>query len=237
MDELEESGDPSNRDIVEMIVGYLTIVKGQEFSSSNDVRASFADLHLSTPSRVANYLSEGTKKPDQRFVKKGKGYALHRNSQKKFRETTARLLGKKSPEIAFEVLIGGKYSGGRSYLGTLISQINGTYTYGFYDATAVLMRRLMESLLIESFVACGHAAKIQDTSNNFLPLNALINQAKNPANIHFSRGLDKTMAHIKDIGDAAAHNRTYITTKLDIDNVQSKFRRLIDELCKKAGIS
>ena len=99
------------------------------------------------------------------------------------------------------------------------------------------MHRLMESLLIEAFVQNSLDQKILDSDKNFLPLNAIINQAKNPANIRFSRGLDKTMEGVKDIGDAAAHSKSSITKKTDIDNIQSKFRRMIDELCQKAKVT
>jgi hypothetical protein len=38
------------------------------------------------------------------------------------------------------------------------------------------------------------------------------------------------MKNIKDIGDTAAHDRTYITQQTDIDDLKSKYRRLIKEL-------
>ena len=215
----------------------MTVVREQEFAQTKDVRAAFNELHMAVPSRVAAYLSEGTSKKNVQFVKKGNGYALHRAMRKTLDAKFDKMKGVKQPEISFEVLSVDAHAGGRKYLVSMITQINGTYSYGFYDATAVLMRRLMESLLIETFVKNRLDEKILGTDNNFLPLNAIINQAKNPSNIHFSRGLDKTMEGVKDIGDAAAHNKSYITKKSDIDNIQSKFRRMIDELCQKARIT
>jgi len=236
IDVAENDGTLSNKELVEIIVYFLTVIAGQEFATSKDVRASFSNLHMAIPSRVASYLSEGTSKKNLQFVKKGGGYALHRNLRKILDAKFDKVKGVKQPDISFEVLSVDDHSGGRKYLVSIITQINGTYSYGFYDATAVLMRRLMESLLIEAFIKNGLDVKILDADNNFLPLNAIINQAKNPANIRFSRGLDKTMEGVKDIGDAAAHNKSYITKKSDIDNIQSRFRRMIDELCQKTGV-
>ena len=237
LDVVEKGGQVSNRDIVEVIVYFLTVIEEQDFATTRDVRLSFSDLHMAVPSRVAAYLSEGTRKKNLQFVKKGNGYALHRNLRKVLDTKFDEVKGVKQPDISFEVLSIEGHSGGRKYLSSMITQINGTYSYGFYDATAVLMRRLMESLLIETFIKNSLDEKILDADNNFLPLNAIINQAKNPANIRFSRGLDKTMEGVKDVGDAAAHNKSYITKKSDIDNIQSRFRRMIDELCKKAQIT
>jgi len=82
IDAAENEGDLSNKEMVEIIVYFLTVVEGQEFASSKDVRLSFKDLHMVVPSRVAAYLSEGTTKKNLQFVKKGGGYALHRNLRK-----------------------------------------------------------------------------------------------------------------------------------------------------------
>lgn len=43
-------------------------------------------------------------------------------------------------------------AGTRKYLEQMVYQINAAYEYGMYDASAVLMRRLMESLIIEIYI-------------------------------------------------------------------------------------
>jgi hypothetical protein len=44
------------------------------------------------------------------------------------------------------------------------------------------------------------------------------------------------MNEIKQLGDIAAHDRTYITPNVDIDDLKSKYRRMIAELLKLAGV-
>jgi hypothetical protein len=44
------------------------------------------------------------------------------------------------------------------------------------------------------------------------------------------------MKDIKQLGDTAAHDRTYITPPVDIDDLKPRYRRLINELLEKAGI-
>jgi hypothetical protein len=61
-------------------------------------------------------------------------------------------------------------------------------------------------------------------------LEKLISYICSDNNITLSRNSPKTMKNIKDIGDTAAHDRTYITQQTDIDDLKSKYRRLIKEL-------
>ena len=54
----------------------------------------------------------------------------------------------------------------------LVRQINGSYDAGFYDGCAVLMRRLMECLLIETYVRKSRSDEIK-VDGNFRPLDWL----------------------------------------------------------------
>jgi hypothetical protein len=51
------------------------------------------------------------------------------------------------------------------------------------------------------------------------------------------RNTPKTMSEVKQLGDTAAHDRTYITPQVDIDDIKARLRRMIAELLEKAGIS
>src|ERR1700722_19039389 len=55
----------------------------------------------------------------------------------------------------------------RGYIERVANQINGTYQSGWYDACAVMIRRLLETLIIESFEKHGIAAKIKNPSGDF----------------------------------------------------------------------
>ena len=50
--------------------------------------------------------------------------------------------------------------GTRAYLETIAHQFNGSYERGWYDACAVMMRRLIETLIIEVFEGQGMSTKI-----------------------------------------------------------------------------
>ena len=117
----------------------------------------------------------------------------------------------------------------------IVNQINGSYDYGFYDACAVMIRRLMESLIIEIFFTQNKVSEIK-SNNVIISLDKLINKVINDSQIHLGRNTLKGMNLIKDLGDMAAHDRTYITRKEDIDDNKNSIRKTINELLVLAGI-
>lgn len=145
------------------------------------------------------------------------------------------LLGTKRVKVTGAVLATDTLTGTRGYLEQLAHQINGAYDAGFYDACAVLCRRLMETLAIEVYI---HRARHHEIQNNgvFLPLERLLAHIKGDKAVVLGRATPKTMDDIKHLGDTAAHDRTYITTQVDIDDIKVRYRKLITELLVLAGI-
>ena len=123
----------------------------------------------------------------------------------------------------------------RAYLEKLVYQINGCYDYGFYDACAVLSRRLMESLIIEIYVQDGRHHEIQK-DGIFLPLEKLIAHVRVDKTLSLGRNTPKTMVEVKQLGDTAAHDRVYVTDMQDIDDVRPRYRRMIQDLLAASKI-
>jgi hypothetical protein len=125
--------------------------------------------------------------------------------------------------------------GTRQYLERLVQQINACYDYGLYDACAVLCRRLMESLIIEIYVSQKRHADIQQ-AGFFLQLDALISYLLNDTSVPKSAILRKAAPEVKALGDAAAHDRSYITRQTDIDAIRLSYSRMISELLRLSGV-
>jgi len=121
------------------------------------------------------------------------------------------------------------------HLEQLVRQINGSYNQTFYDACAVLSRRLLESLIIEVFIHKKLVAEIR-VNNSFLTLDKLIRKIANHSQIILGRNTPAAMEKIKSLGDTAAHDRTYITQPQDIDDLKPLIRRTIKELLTLADI-
>ncbi len=126
-------------------------------------------------------------------------------------------------------------AGTRVYLEGLVHQINGSYDCGFYDACATISRRLMESLIIEIYIQGGRHHEIQN-DGVFLGLERLIAHVKADRKLTLGRNTPRTMTDVKQLGDTAAHDRVYITSKQDIDDLLPRYRRMLQDLLVACGI-
>ena len=142
-----------------------------------------------------------------------------------------------APAVAGTFLPATMVAGTRGYLEKLAHQINASYEFRLYDAAAVLSRRLVESLLIDVFIAKGLEDEIK-ADGHFVELSKILAALKRKGpSLHVSRNLHKSAEKIKLVGDTAAHDRTYITHKEDLDDVTHEFRRLVQELLALAHIT
>jgi hypothetical protein len=132
-------------------------------------------------------------------------------------------------------IVPSEWVAGRFYLERLCRQINGAYEYGFYDASAVLCRRLMESLIVETYIAAGLQHEIKP-AGAFLMLDGLIAHIRSHKTIVLGRSSPKTMQAVKELGDTAAHDRTYVTQQKDVDDLKLAYRKLIQELLTLGGV-
>ena len=127
--------------------------------------------------------------------------------------------------------------GTRGYIEKVANQINGCYENGWYDACAVMIRRLMETLLIEAFEHNGIADKIKDTNGNFLPLEDIINSAiSETAKWNLSRDTKRRLPKLKQIGDRSAHSRRFNARKTDLDEPIDSVRLIVEELLYISGL-
>ena len=63
--------------------------------------------------------------------------------------------------------------GTRGYIEKTVNQINNTYEKGCYDACATMIRRLVETLIIETFETYSIENKIKDKNGDFFYLGDL----------------------------------------------------------------
>lgn len=124
----------------------------------------------------------------------------------------------------------------RGYLERLVHQINGTYSNGWYDASAVMIRRLVETLIIEVFEKHGIASKIQNSAGDFFYLRDLINTLVSDKTWNLSKNTKAALPRLKDVGDMSAHSRRFIAQRQDIDRLISDLRVVIQELVSLAHL-
>ncbi|MEO7030090.1 MAG: DUF4145 domain-containing protein [Acidobacteriaceae bacterium] len=119
----------------------------------------------------------------------------------------------------------------RGYLIRVVNQINGCYEHGWFDGCAVMMRRMIETLIIECFEAHQISTEIKDPrSGDFLMLKDLIDRLLAQPKFNIGRVAKKGLGQLKEIGDLSAHGRRYNAHREDIDKLTTEFRVVCQEL-------
>lgn len=126
--------------------------------------------------------------------------------------------------------------GTRGYLEKVVNQINGSYEQGWFDACAVMIRRLVETLIIEAFEHHGIAHKIQDPNGDFLPLKDLVSITLHETAWNLTRNTKQGLPRLKLVGDLSAHSRRYTAHRQDIDRIIDDLRVVVQELVYLAGL-
>ncbi|SFK14033.1 protein of unknown function [Sphingomonas sp. NFR04] len=124
----------------------------------------------------------------------------------------------------------------RGYLVKIANQANGAYANGWYDACAVMLRRLLETLIIEAFESRGIAQNIQNSSGDFLFLRDLIDRTISEKAWNLSRNAKSAMPRLKDVGDKSAHSRRFNAVRSDIDKISDDLRLVAEELLVISGL-
>ena len=126
--------------------------------------------------------------------------------------------------------------GTRGTLETVTHQLNGSYDHGWYDACSVMMRKLIETLIIEVFEQRGMQTKIKTATDEFLPLDALVGKVIGEPTWNLSRTTKQALYDVKKVGDNSAHGRRFAAHRGDIDNLRVGFRAAVQELVDLGGL-
>jgi len=114
--------------------------------------------------------------------------------------------------------------------------MNGSHTMGWYDAAAVMMRRLLEVSIIEAFEAKGIANKIKDASGNYLQVSDLVGAALAETSWSLSRNTKKALPGLRDVGHMSAHGRYFSARKEDLETLRAGCRVVLEEFLHHAGL-
>jgi Histidine kinase-, DNA gyrase B-, and HSP90-like ATPase len=122
------------------------------------------------------------------------------------------------------------------YILRLLPQINGAYENEWYEAAAMVLRRLVETLIIELYSRRGWTNDVQDpTTKEFLPLKALIGKINGDARLNTPKRTIDGLNNVKELGDTAAHDFKIRIRKTDLDRIQTSVRMTLEKLIFTIG--
>jgi hypothetical protein len=127
----------------------------------------------------------------------------------------------------------------RGYVEAVCRELNGCFRAAYYNAAAVMLRRLLETLVIEAYEHLGREAEIRDGGGNYFMLADLVERAcgdKGHAGLNLGRDAKAALKDARQIGNWAAHARRFIAHAADLTKLQSGARILVQELIQIANI-
>ncbi|WP_339607594.1 hypothetical protein [uncultured Roseivirga sp.] len=117
----------------------------------------------------------------------------------------------------------------RGYLSKISMQACKCYKHGLYDASFVMIRKLLEALIIELFERHGMQEMIKDGESNYLMLSKLIDILRVGKSFEISRNTKSSLPRIKKLADSSAHNRKFSAQKADLDDLRDDIRMTVEE--------
>ncbi len=108
----------------------------------------------------------------------------------------------------------------RGYVVNTARQINNCFHGECFDACGVMIRKLLETLIIEVFEKKGIASIIKDGSSNYLMLTDLVSKLLNTPETPVGRTTRKELPMIAVVLNNCAHNRAFNISKTQL--IQNK---------------
>jgi len=130
------------------------------------------------------------------------------------------------------------WSNTRGYIESVCKQLNGCFKSAYYDAASVMLRRLLETLIIEAYEHLKRDSEIKN-NGNYCMLKELVARANDDspnAGLKLGRDAKRTLEDVKARGDKSAHNRRYTAVAADLTEIRVGVRTTVQELIQIAAI-
>lgn len=198
------------------------------------------DHHVGTPNQTQ---LAGAIRKTKLCNENGKGFTLRPASRKIIRDWLPANIEGIQPEMnhAEGYLPEAVWSNTRGYIESVCKQLNGCFKAAYYDAASVMLRRLLETLIIEAYEHLRRESEIKDNggAGNYYMLKDLVARANGVAphtGLNLGRDAKKTLDDVKGRGDRSAHNRRYIAFATDLTEIRDGVRTTVQELIQIASL-
>ncbi|WP_316813843.1 DUF4145 domain-containing protein [Pedobacter heparinus] len=215
---------------MDFFVYYLTVVKDVSGTTNAAIKDCFSQLRYDPYSNIPAYLkkhaikSKGVKR---KFILNKSEYHLERQYQDELEKQIGILPSSPATNDYFPLAI---FDQTRGHLVKIATQACKCYDNALYDACAVMTRKLLEVLVIETFERYKIEMKIKDGRGNFFYLSDLIDKLLSEDTWTIGRNARSAIPSLKKMGDQSAHNRRYFIQKADIEKIKDDLRIVLDEL-------
>jgi len=122
------------------------------------------------------------------------------------------------------------------YITRLVPQINGCWERDYYEACAIVIRRLISLLVIQLYHSRGWSKDLKEAkTGEYVGLRAMINKLGGDSRFGIGRRCTDGLKQLKELGDIAAHDHTVTIRRSDLEGVRDSLRFTCERLLFKIG--
>jgi hypothetical protein len=205
--------------------------------TAGELTKVLGDHHIGTPNQTL--LAEAIRRTKLADASKG-GFSLKPGSRKVIREWLPELQGiQPAMDHDSGYLPEPIWKNTRGYIEEVCRELNGSFKHAYYNAAAVMLRRLLETLIIEAYEHLNRETEIKDGGGNYLMLGDLAERACGESGhkgLNLGRDSKKALKDARNVGNWSAHARRFLAHAGDLTRLQTGMRLLVQELIQIADL-
>lgn len=240
LDDFCEVVKKSNKKNVEKALAVLWYFDREQpgiAKTAGELTKVLGDHHIGTPNQTL--LAEAIRRTKLADASKG-GFSLKPGSRKLIREWLPNLEGiQPAMDHDSGYLPEPIWKNTRGYIEEVCRELNGSFKHAYYNAAAVMLRRLLETLIIEAYEHLNRETEIKDGGGNYLMLGDLAERAcgeNGHKGLNLGRDSKKILKEARNVGNWSAHARRFLAHAGDLTRLQTGMRLLVQELIQIADL-
>jgi len=228
----------SNAEKALTVLWYFDRTQHEICKTAGQLTRVLGDHHVGTPNQTM--LAGAIRKT--KLANEGKnGFSLKPGSRKVIRDWLPDDLDGVQPAMdhASGYLPEAVWRNTRGYIEEVSRELNGCFRHAYYNAAAVMLRRLLETLIIEAYERLGREAEIKDRGGSYLMLGELAERAcgeNGHKGLSLGRDSKKALKEARNLGNWSAHARRFLAHASDLTKFQDGMRLLVQELIQIADL-
>jgi hypothetical protein len=235
--EVVKKSNRTNAEKALAVLWYFDREQPDFVKTAGQLTKMLGDHHIGTPNQTI--LAEGIRKTKLANESKN-GFSLKPGSRKVIRDWLPDLDGiQPAMDQASGYLPEPMWKNTRGYVEEVCRELNGSFRHAYYNAASVMLRRLLETLIIEAYEHLGRENEIKNGGGNYLMLSDLAERVcgeNGHKGLNLGRDSKKALKDARTLGNWSAHARRFLAHAGDLTKLQAGMRLLVQELIQIADL-